>query len=348
VKRLNRLIATPVQSNRSPLARWMTPEIIRHLGLTVTRLSPVTRLVDSGDISALNIPKTIEAGAPRYTLQRDADCEVAPSAISVTSWELALLSALEVTVVHQVLNAIHDSGIPVYLRMSTGSNCAAVSLVQMAADATRFQDQCRHIPAQPTTIAEDRAGTQLGLPIDAIKTLDVVGLRTCLRRWTEFRSKTPEVRAVSHTRIPSSWTITVPDRIASDSRLLTQCTPAELATIIPQISEIELTSAQYDQFQSVLHRMPPLKITLLAATLDEAVQHLSASGGPIITQLSVAGPPMPMDNAREFLDCHQGIQLLDTPVIVSHHDLEDPVLSRLAHIEFKETTLNADTLPKWI
>lgn len=237
---LPRLIALPSLNESSPLAHLMTPEVLRRLGLTTHRSATVAQVSDSGNPHEINIPLSVQASAIKYSVLQDGMSDSLPNAIVVSSWEIALLSPQCQSVTYQILRAIRDSGVPVYL-INSSPHFTLDPLTNLS--ETLFTGvQITQIPAYETSLVESKSGELLGLPRDSIKVLDVVELRRLFLRWRTLRDQIPDIQNTPHTYISDTWAPSVADRIDSTSPLLNG-SPAHLATIITQVSEIELTPA---------------------------------------------------------------------------------------------------------
>ncbi|NBV82678.1 hypothetical protein EBR57_00930 [bacterium] len=328
------LIALPSLNESSPLAHLMTPEVLRRLGLTTHRSATVAQVSDSGNPHEINIPLSVQASAIKYSVLQDGMSDSLPNAIVVSSWEIALLSPQCQSVTYQILRAIRDSGVPVYLVNS--SPHFTLDPLKNLSETLFTGVQITQIPAYETSLVESKSGELLGLPRDSIKVLDVVELRRLFLRWRTLRDQIPDIQNTPHTYISDTWAPSVADRIDSTSPLLNG-SPAHLATIITQVSEIELTPAQHITFLPVLHLNPMLSIALKFDAIGDIDPFFQTHPAETrIRRIKFSGYSDSVSQIDELSQKHPEVNTFDGIVSVTYKDWDSPIIQKLTTIDISK------------
>jgi|GEM_PF-5769218 len=333
------------------VAQSLTLDDLTRMGLTV--FSNVSTRVESnqGQLSDLNIQKTLAVGMPVYLTQSEAQQVSRPKAIVLTSHEVCTWGVLDQAVVRRLLTALQANGIKIYIA-ATGRPPVPLPDTDVA-----FYCAIQNIPELPASQQLFDCSRAYSINSDDVVVLDVMKLRKLLCEWQLLTAPQGPIDGDPQCWVSDALSdmLKHPTVIGIDSPLLDQ--PGVLRSIIDSVNAIEMSLLQMDRYHDILKLNPSVMI-IPVFTAQDVEQITSGVGSyPVESAAQILARVTSWATFNEVkltgtvnqsygvLNQYPDIKKIHGRLVISRwEDLESPYISRVTEICFDTVSISGDAL----
>ena len=171
----------------SPLFDLVTLESYARMGISISQPVSVGGTSDQGDLSCLDISKTLAQGTPVFTVKQDHSEIALPKGIVVSSWQLSNLSIYDRMSLFFLLKIVVDNQIPVLMVRSASDS--RFQLYPLPDSAKTFDLLCQEsVPVVSAQSVEQTVCRALGISRDELCHLNTCSLIPVLHQWNSLHS----------------------------------------------------------------------------------------------------------------------------------------------------------------